>query len=188
MTMELVVFALGALLLLIGIVGGGFELKEVKIPRVGRVARVLATTAGTVLILAGISMVAQPIVNGSSPGSSPPPIATESKAVPVTFKITDQLGDGQLSEQVTVLLHGRRVGNLTVNSDFPYSEIIVTVNEPGVYSYTVEATAWFVNRETNEPFQYTGVGQGMIQVDYGSVFTVVGSASGNSWVVTLVES
>jgi hypothetical protein len=113
MPLELVVFALGALLLLTGIIGGGFELKELKIPPVGRVARVLSTAAGAVLILLGIGMV----VPQSPPNLPPSAGAAELQPAAATFRIIDELGEGQLSEQVTVLLDGRIVGNLTVTSD-----------------------------------------------------------------------
>ncbi|MGH3697388.1 MAG: hypothetical protein ACRDRX_25965 [Pseudonocardiaceae bacterium] len=186
--MEIVVLALGALLLLTGLVGGGFELREVKIPRVGRVARVLSTIAGAVLVLAGIGMVAQPAVADSLRGSSSSSGSTEIQPAAATFTIFDQLGDGQLSEQVTVLLDGRRVGHLTISADFPYSEMTVTVPRPGQYSFTVEATAWFVNGETGETFSYIGAGQGMVQVEDGNVFGLAGSVSGNTWVITLVKS
>jgi len=44
-------FLLGAFLLVVGIVGGGFELKEMKISKVARAPRILAGVAGTVLII-----------------------------------------------------------------------------------------------------------------------------------------
>lgn len=182
MPLEFVVFALGALLLLTGIIGGGFELKELKIPPVGRVARVLSTVAGVVLILMGIGMVAQ-----SSPNPLPQPDAAKIQPATATFRIVDELGEGQLSEQVTVLLDGKIVGNLTVNSQFPYSEMAVTVPEAGRYSYTVEAVAYFFDATTGEVFSHTGAGQGIVQVDGGNSFRLVGSASGNSWMVSLVE-
>jgi hypothetical protein len=41
---------LGALLLLVGIIGGGFEIKELKIPKVGIFPRIAALTLGVLLI------------------------------------------------------------------------------------------------------------------------------------------
>lgn len=182
MTLELLVFALGGLLLVTGILGGGFEVRELKIPRVGRTARVLATTSGLMLILMGFGMVAQPSSpDGAGPGNPPPADSA------VTFTIYDQLGDHQLSEQVTILLDGKIIGNLTVNEDFLYSEMSVTVPAPGPYTYTVEATARFLDATTGEEFYYTGAGQGTIQVDHGKSFTIAGSVSGSTWLVTLVD-
>ncbi len=60
MTIEIVVFAFGALLLFTAILGGGFELKELKVPPVGRWARLSALVSGVILILLGIGLVARP--------------------------------------------------------------------------------------------------------------------------------
>lgn len=203
MSIELIVFALGALLLLTGIIGGGFEIRELKIPPVGRVARVFSTVVGAALIMLGVGLVAKSSVenptnvNTSTAGIAPAPPApiapeastpAEVQPTAATFKISDELDPHELSEQVTVSLNGKIVGNLTVNRQFTYSEIAVTVPRSGQYSYTIEADAYFVNSTTNAVFPYTGVGQGMIQVDDGTTFKVAGASSGNSWVVTLVAS
>jgi hypothetical protein len=50
MTMQALAFAFGAFFLLICIVGGGFEIKEVKIPRVSRVVRGTAGIIGTIFL------------------------------------------------------------------------------------------------------------------------------------------
>lgn len=42
MTPELLLFIFGALLILIGILGGGFDVKELKIPKVGAGVRICA--------------------------------------------------------------------------------------------------------------------------------------------------
>jgi hypothetical protein len=49
-TIEILSFILGALLLLTGILGGGFEAKEVKIPKISGSARIIAAVAGVVFI------------------------------------------------------------------------------------------------------------------------------------------
>jgi len=54
MTLPIVIFAFGGLLLLIGILGGGFEIKGLKIPKVGSVPRLLATIASLFFIVWGI--------------------------------------------------------------------------------------------------------------------------------------
>lgn len=181
MTVEFVVISLGALLLLTGIIGGGFEIRELKIPQVGRIARILSTVVGIMLMLTGIGMAAQP-----SSTDSPPTVSQDQPAT--AFTIFDRLGENQLSEQATILVDGKIVGNLTVNSDFPDAQTTVTVPQPGQHSYTVEASANFYDPETGKPFFYTGAGQGMIQVHDGANFRLARSVSGNSWIVSLVES
>ena len=56
MGVDALTFALGALLLLVGILGGGFELRELKIPTVSKPVRVVSLVAGVFLTLAGIGM------------------------------------------------------------------------------------------------------------------------------------
>jgi hypothetical protein len=53
LNIQLITFAFGAMLLLIGILGGGFEIKELKIPQVGRVPRFLAALVGALFIIVG---------------------------------------------------------------------------------------------------------------------------------------
>jgi hypothetical protein len=164
-------------LLLIGILGGGFEIKELKIPQVGRVPRFLAASVGALFIMLGVGM--------ESHGSSPaPPVPVHSSAV--HFLIHDELGDDQVSEQVTILIDGTSVGTLTVNTYHPNARIRVTVPQPGRYSYTAEATAVF-NRN-GKLYSYTGTGQGMIDVKSGKNFRLAGSMSGNTWLISLMDN
>jgi hypothetical protein len=51
MTSQTGLLAFGALLLLIAIVGGGFEVKEIKIPQVGKIPRAVAAIGGIVFIV-----------------------------------------------------------------------------------------------------------------------------------------
>ena len=54
MTLQTLSFILGALLLLTGILGGGFEVKEIKIPKIGGPARLIATIVGIAFIIIAI--------------------------------------------------------------------------------------------------------------------------------------
>jgi hypothetical protein len=101
------------------------------------------------------------------------------------FAILNTLGEAQVSEQVVILVDGKTVGTLTVNQDFPEAMLKVTVPKPGTYSYTVEAQAVFNNQ--GNLFGYQGAGQGNISVQSGKQFRLVGSFSGDTWLVTLQE-
>src|SRR4051812_31713348 len=172
MQIETLMFALGAILLLAGILGGGFELKEIKVPKVSGAARVAATIAGAVLVLASI---------GSRPDASGPPPQADRRGV--TFTVEDHLGDGQISEQVELIIDGQLKGTLSVNADYPHSNLTVTVSEPGRYSFSVRAAARFVDR----PDEYVGVGQGVLNISAGKRFECEGSVSGQTWLVDLIE-
>ncbi len=54
MTVEVILFLFGGLLILTSIFGGGFEVKEVKLPKGGSVARGVAGLVGAVFVLLGI--------------------------------------------------------------------------------------------------------------------------------------
>jgi hypothetical protein len=192
MNIAVLAFGLGALLLLVGILGGGFEIKELKIPKVGWPPRLVALLAGACFIVLGIGQNASvsappspniPLVRGDV--SKPtPPVANEE---PVEFSIYDQLGQNEISEQVTILLEGRRVGTLTVNEEYPGPAMIsVTVPQTGRYSYTAEATAAF--DFDGERRDFACAGQGTINVRRGKIFDLRGSInSSNTLLISLEE-
>jgi len=63
LTTEGVLIVIGALFLLIGIVGGGFEASVIKIPTTGKLSRVLSFGVGSVLIIVGVTFL---LINQSS--------------------------------------------------------------------------------------------------------------------------
>jgi hypothetical protein len=181
MSIQVVMMIIGAVLLLIAIVGGGFELKELKIPRVTMAPRLLAGIAGIVFICLGIGIASVEKNPLLSPGPSSIAARPDS-ASPCDFTIRDELDTGQASEQVTLQIDGKTVGTLTVNQQYPTAMLRWNVERPGQYSYYVDALAVF--EDGNE---YSGVGQGMINVAQGKGFALQGSFSGNTWLVTLTE-
>jgi hypothetical protein len=107
MTLQIVIFGFGAMLLLIGILGGGLELRELKIPQVGRAARLLAAVFGLVFILAGTGM------KSESPDPREPQSRNPHVEI-VDLMLHDHLGEDQVSEQVIIHIDGRPIGTLTV--------------------------------------------------------------------------
>jgi hypothetical protein len=174
MTGEIVIMLLGAVLVLVGLLGGGFELRELKIPRVGWAARVPALVAGSILLLIGIGLTQKAATGGTDP---PPP-----SQVQVT--LFDDLGDGQVSEQVIMQVDGRDMGVLSVNRHYPHGELRLHLPGPGRYSYTAVAKAHFTEAPEEE---YSGVGQGMIDIRDGGEFDIEGEISGSTWLITLHE-
>jgi hypothetical protein len=131
MTIELLAFVFGIVLLFIAIVGGGFELRELKVPRVGRVARIVSAMAGVIFLALGfsgstVSEIAQAEETSAQTAPAPSPD-------PVHFTVRDELGELQITEQVTVHIDGRKVGTLTVDTVHPSSEVAVTLPEAGRY-------------------------------------------------------
>ena len=171
MTPEIVFFACGALLILIGIFGSGFEVRELKIPKMGPAIRILAAVGGFSFITLGIGIQLK----------GPTPEKTNSS--PVNFTISDVLDDEQVSEQMTIVIDGRNVGDLTVNEQYPRSTITVTVPQEGKYSYVLDASAVF----KGDNAELHGVGQGTIDVKSEKAFTARCFVSGNTWIATLME-
>jgi hypothetical protein len=188
MSPDLLLFAVGGLLLVTGLLGGGFELRELKIPKVGRVARVLATGAGGVCILLGLGLSAG-LAPPPQPGPGAPPGATQTVDAqtdgPIRFVVRDELGLNQVSEQVSLVLDGRRVGELTVNSEYPESTLELSVDDPGRHDYTVSASSVEVDEDGNAVYR-DGSGQGSLIPEAGASYHVEYAEGGNGRDLTLV--
>jgi hypothetical protein len=172
MTAETIMLFLGGVLVLTGILGGGFEVKEIKIPRIGTGSRLLSAAAGILFLLWGAGM------------HPPTPPASEA---PVTVTIRDALGDDQVSEQVRVLVNGNEMGMLTVNEHYPLSTLTVTVPKEGQYSYMLEARAVFVDEDGGGAREIVGAGQGAINIRAGKTFELSSTLTGDTWLAHVEE-
>jgi hypothetical protein len=54
MSVEIIAFVFGCLLIFVGVVGGGIEIKEIRVPKIANTTRVLATSIGLVFIVIGV--------------------------------------------------------------------------------------------------------------------------------------
>ena len=185
MSVQLLAFVFGGILLFVGVLGGGFEVKELKIPKVGIGVRLLSAIIGLVFIGLGFSGLPEPGQPDGRGSSRQPVVWAAAPQDPVEFFLTDQLGDEEVSEQVTVLIDGKNVDDLTVNQTYPSSRLRVSVPQSGQHSYVAEATAVFNDHGTT--FQYAGAGQGMINVRQGRIYSLRGSVSGSTWLVSIEE-
>jgi len=75
--MQMAIFAFGSLLMLVAVLGGGFEVKELKVPKVGRSSRIAACACGLLFIFLGIYL------------DRPAAAATAAAAAPQAPKIAD---------------------------------------------------------------------------------------------------
>jgi hypothetical protein len=166
MASENLLIAAGLLLILAGIFGGGFEVQKIKIPTLGNLLRVISCGVGIGLILLSISM-----QTGLHDKTTITPAAAalhdkEQPSASIQFVIFDELtqqgiASGQ-SEQALIRINGKSIGTLTVNEQFPNSEVVVTVPNEGQHSFAIEATARFrINKDLIEVNCY---GVGMINV------------------------
>lgn len=178
MTVETLAFIFGALLILIGILGGGFEAKEIKIPKIAGIARLFSFIVGISFIGLGFSM---PINGGLQNGTS------DNSNQPVYFTIQDEIRAEDISNgyegQTTVHIDGRSVGTITVNPSFPKSSITVSMQKKGRYKYVVETSAHLNNNENATIVNC--IGDGEIDVDSGKAYQVEGRYDGNKCILWL---
>jgi hypothetical protein len=113
------------------------------------------------------------------------PISNASSSNQIEFRIHDLLGANQISEQITIIIDGKNVGNLTVNEQYPSSNLLVNVSQTGQHSYTLETHSIFNVDGTQQEF--VGAGQGMINVENGKNFDLIGSIAGTNWILSMVE-
>jgi hypothetical protein len=192
MNTELLLTALGALLVLTAIVGGGLEVREFKIPKIGRVARAAAGLSGLVCIFLAIGLAS--VATEDTPGGGPmvinnipkPAEASAAETRPLKLRLHDELAGDQLTEQVDVVFDGRHVGDIKVNADFPTGMIELTVPKAGSYDYTLQSTTEEL-LDDGSTIVVAGSGQGHVSVGGDADFDVQFADSGTARNVTLVS-
>ena len=195
MKLETISFLFGAILLLVGILGGGFEVRELKIPKVSWVPRLLSAVAGFFFVMMGIGLIDY---GKESPEKENPPsakpdagIAHEPEVVSVSntscdFIIFDELTQDAISEQLTVMIDGKLAGTITASEQYPQSVLNVNVEKPGKYSYTIDGSITAYD-DYGTVTAFPCAGQGMINAAPGKRFSLAASFSGNTILITLVE-
>jgi hypothetical protein len=167
---------IGGLLLLIAIVGGGIEVKELRVPKVERLPRAVCGGAGVVFVMLGLSVAD----TAQSAASRQTPHAVEALSARATSQsqsvIVDKLSSegmalGQ-SEQATIKIDGNYVGHLTTSAQFPSAELVVTVAADGQHSFALEAKMLQVVK--GKTVEVNCFGTGMIDVTSGSRFSFEG--------------
>jgi hypothetical protein len=92
---KILTFILGSILLLIGIFGGGFQVKELKIPQIGKFSRFVATSLGIFFIVLSLGL-DQPTPTPAeiaTPTPRPPSASSDVSIIrnwPVSFDLTNQ--------------------------------------------------------------------------------------------------
>lgn len=168
----------GGVLLLIAIIGGGFEMRELKVPRVEKIPRLLSAATGIVFVVMGVNYSEASLEEKKAQPA-------ESRETPITFTLHDQLGELQESAQTIVLIDGKRVGTLTVNKHYPDAMLAVTVPAPGKYSYSLDSRIIF--NDGQELVEYLGAGQGTINAEDSKKFENRYSTSGDAILLVLEE-
>lgn len=80
-TPAMIILGVGVFLILVAIVGGGVEIKELKIPKIEKSGRILTGALGTILMIAGfcvggVAFTAQPLITDPTVTSPPTQISS----------------------------------------------------------------------------------------------------------------
>jgi hypothetical protein len=189
MTINTLVFGFGGILLLVAILGGGFELKEFKIPKVGGVPRFCSGLAGLFFILWGVGIGQSSEPDTRSVKASNQFLNQPSSQQAGEFTVYDNFGEqepGRVSEQITILIDGKIKGQLTADRQNSQAMLSIAVPQPGKYSYMVDATR--VVNIRGRLYTFTGAGQGTINVEYGEKFSLVESITGDTWLLSIMDN
>lgn len=182
MSVNALAFVFGAFLVLTAILGGGFEIKELKVPKVGWAPRFLATIAGVAFIVLGVGM---SVEHGPQAADAKP---AKAKPSLVDVRIVDSLDQdaGQVSEHVDVVIDGKDVGTLGVDPAHTEAMINATL-APGRHSYSLASDTMWDPQDGGEFVAVSGEGQGDIEVAPGKVFDVQAAFRDSTIGLTLVE-
>jgi hypothetical protein len=201
MTIELLVFGFGGLLLLLSLIGGGFEVKELKIPKVGWGTRLCSGALGLIFVLMGLGLTNQsaketPIAPAiETPAAS---VRTKSAPVPVPapvpapapeprtqqFTIYTELDPGQLNERANIWINQVFIGTIYLDIYRRNGSLVVTV-PPGNFHYMLEI--WTTYNAYGQPVELYGSGQGWLRADPNATYIIRGQFSGQQLIVGLVE-
>lgn len=118
MNLEILSFIIGGLLLLIGIVGGGIEIKELKIPKVKLFPRFSAFVIGLLFIIIGLVGTNNLVELIRQKKVMPPSYQTDQELMSKAYPTTDELmskvwqfshGDGSVIADRIRLLDGGKI-------------------------------------------------------------------------------
>lgn len=177
-TADAAILLLGGFLVLIAVIGGGFEVKELKIPQISLLPRIVVGIVGIALIITEFNSIQQgPRTN---PAVEPRPFVNvdPSPNRMTTLSIADTLGEDQVSEKVRVIIEGSEKGILNVSEDYKKSHLEITVPSSGSGKY--DAVANFRDAD-GRIHEVKGAGQARIIINSGDIFQLHSTISGDNW-------
>lgn len=157
-------FIFGAILLVVGLWGGGIEIKELKIPRVGGMARSLSLLIGIIFIFLGLwvgGFIGAEKTNGDQ-------VIDDKK---IAFTIKGSLGRvnelREIESKARIYVAGNKVIEISLDKDKPSDSVSVYVQKPGEYKYYFEGHSIWSNAPNDRvPIS----GNGIINVENGDAF------------------
>ena len=186
MQFAIAIFTIGAVLILIGLVGGDLSYRGLTVPKVGVLPRFTTTIAGGVFLIFSLAVFvvaefghdvdpvpaahADVVAQGAGGGGSSDPATSRIDAVTVQFN--DQLTEGALQEEIQVTVDGQQVGNLQADVTDPSATIEFSVEE-GSHHYAMAGVL-----QAQDGSTYTLAGEGTFEARAGSSFDLSVTHSG----------
>ncbi len=185
-TVDVVFVIFGLALICVAIFGGGIEVKEIKIPRAGRFARIFAGCAGCALVILGLVIEGTFFPNGSEPDNG---LEDPNAAVILNVRL-GKSEDGKQKEietELSIALNGEHAAKFLLDPNSPSASRSVKLAKSGEYQYHIEG----YSKWSTVPDNITVVGNGKIFLRVGRAYTVgassIPSASTQEWIVYLKQ-
>lgn len=193
---QTMMFLLAAFLLLIGILGGGFEIKEFKVPAIGTAPRVIAVIVGLGLMLMFFGELAQneaskqaqverPLEGSQRQETLKPVEAAKAVEAPkgIRVEVMDHLGPEEIWERITLDLEGQPEQQLNVSENRMDAVVEFTLPHAGKLSYSMTQDS---RRQSGTQQSYVhGDGAGTIDVFEGRRFAVYENVQNGKYIETL---
>jgi hypothetical protein len=193
------VFTTGAVLVLIGLVGGDLTYRGLHVPKVGVLPRFTTTITGGIFLAIGLGVWAvqmfgapapyQPADNGTKLGvateqrtiagqqqsytASSDPSTQPRQSEPVTISISDRLTDGALEEHIDVEVDGQMVGTVAADLDNT-SDTLEFATSKGQHTYNLQG----VLIAADDGQEYSFAGDGSFDATPGGAFDLAFTQDG----------
>ncbi len=192
MNMPTITFILGGILLLASILGGGFEVRELKIPKVNGISRLIAAVVGAFFILCAIGLdqnsakaadaaphptTQAALTQAQQPQEYQRPQQVQEPQQPpqqsrrINFYVQDELSEGQLLETTRLYINGSDIGQFTLNPSAPRGSIAGWATNPGSYNYQLRSSL-LVAQQNGQRIPLSCHGEGVVHLVEGARYTI----------------
>lgn len=146
----LIILAMGVLLILVAIVGGGLEVKEFKIPKIEKTGRILTASLGTILMVAGFCIGAYSTVTSLA---APAPTSTTELLTPVPTTKPQMPSDSPDTSLITTA--NIRIESSEISSDVQRAaaELIVAADKAEIYAEFYQDDSYLKQYYAGDAFQ-----------------------------------
>lgn len=155
-----IAFIAGIVLLTLSLIGGGIEIKEIRIPHIGNIPRIMSFLSGITLMVIGLKL----------SGFSMHDIIPKNE---ISFKIATDINSGAGNKEIKnflkIFVDSKHIGNIELDEKKPSDLILGKVSKEGEYDYNISGYTIFAEASD---FRYPLEGIGKINIKNGSYFLI----------------